>query len=514
MSRQAAFATLAGVVAALHAASFWNPDQSIVTDIRYYLYFAWRIAEGAVPHLDYFGNKTALASFAGALLYRLGSALGVDPLSAIRLGYLGLAALGGPLAFVVFRRLSGGAQLPGFLGLFAYLAFGLLAALPAVGNVPKLLMALASATTALLVHDRRWIAAGAMGVVAFMDWQIGALAWVAALLTAWVGDRGQRRGAALRVIAGGALGAAPFAAYYALHGALRVTFEQTVRASLFRGSATMAETDLPGRLARIADLVERACPAQEWLFALALAGLAVAPVQLVRRRGSPAWRLLLPLCVYHYGVVAFSLVDFQGFGDLFLLLHSAAFFLGIVWTALYGGLRSRIARPSAPPWRTKALAAGALALAVLAARPGPLRPELVLRSPDVPADVSLAEQRRVADEVQRRTAGGTLVVLGNSELLFLMRHANPVPLAYWNNATWSAFRSSQAEAFDAAAMRIVFSARPDAFVLSRRIRPSPEALRDYELTVLGRPGGYRVPLFTRRATASLTGPRSGGTLSP
>ena len=72
--------------------------------MRFFLYFAWQVTEGAVPHLHLFDNKTQLATFLGALLHGLGSALGVEPLYAIRAGYLALAALGGVLTFFVFRH--------------------------------------------------------------------------------------------------------------------------------------------------------------------------------------------------------------------------------------------------------------------------------------------------------------------------------------------------------------------------------------------------------------------------
>ena len=54
--------------------------------------------------------------------------------------------------------------------------------------------------------------------------------------------------------------------------------------------------------------------------------------------------MLVVLSVYHTGVVAFSLMDFQRFGDFFLLLHSVAFFLGLVWLALYRGVAAGLGR--------------------------------------------------------------------------------------------------------------------------------------------------------------------------
>ena len=64
-------------------------------------------------------------------------------------------------------------------------------------------------------------------------------------------------------------------------------------------------------------------------------GLALVPPWWWRNRHDAAGRLVLPLATYHYGVLAFSLVDFQYYGDLFLLLHSVSFFLGAVWVSLW-----------------------------------------------------------------------------------------------------------------------------------------------------------------------------------
>ena len=79
-----------------------------MTDVRYFVYFAWQVAEGATPYLDLFDPKTPLSIFAGALLYQLGAWLGVDPLMSIRVGYLLFASVCGWLVFEVMRAMGGG----------------------------------------------------------------------------------------------------------------------------------------------------------------------------------------------------------------------------------------------------------------------------------------------------------------------------------------------------------------------------------------------------------------------
>lgn len=111
--RWQAWAALALVI--LHFASYDVVAQPIVTDVRYFLYFAWRITEGAVPHRDFFDPKTQSASFLGALFFRGGELSGIDPLVAIRVGYLALAGLGVWLWYFVGSRLAGCAD-AGLLG--------------------------------------------------------------------------------------------------------------------------------------------------------------------------------------------------------------------------------------------------------------------------------------------------------------------------------------------------------------------------------------------------------------
>jgi hypothetical protein len=446
------------VLCAFHFSSFRPGGQPIVTDIRYFVYFAWRVAAGAVPHLDYFENKTQLASFAGAVFHALGDLLGADPLMAIRWGYLTIAAVGGLVAYAVLRRLGRDRDVAGGLGLLAYCSFGLLGVMPAIGNIPKLLMALGGSVAALLLYRRRWFWGGVVGALAFMDWQVGGLVGLAALATAALYGAPRVR-AVSRVVAGGVAGLAPFLVYYAVNGALANAVHQVVGSSLFRGSATLAQRNLSDRLDKIAHMANLACPSQQWLFYLGLAGMAVAAWWLWRRRRQDAARLLLPLAVYHFGVVAFSLVDFQYYGDFFLLLHSVAFFLGIVWVALYELIESAVAERRRP-----IVAVVALVLVFSVARPGPLRPGFDLVTPTAAPGATLADQRSVADALNARIGAGSVAFMENSELLSLMRRQNSLPLAYCNVPAWSYYRLTPDEPLATTCARLLLSTGADALV--------------------------------------------------
>jgi len=239
---------------ALHFFSFFDPKIPIYTDIRYFVYFAWRIAEGAVPHSELFDNKTFGSHFVSAFFYRIGNALGVDELQTMRLACLAVCGLAGWGVYLVFRRLDGGRAVGGLLGLLAYLAFGFLGSLAAIGPFPKLFMPVLALVAALLVRRERWLWAGAMGGLAFMDWQIGALVWLAAFISAGLQAKRKRRALA-RVFLGGLVGIAPFVVYYALAGGLQEAAQQTIAASFFRGEQSMAQSSELLRWTRIRDVL-------------------------------------------------------------------------------------------------------------------------------------------------------------------------------------------------------------------------------------------------------------------
>jgi hypothetical protein len=482
---------LAFALAALHFASFYDPELPIVTDVRFFLYFAWRIAEGAVPHLDLFDNKTQLASVAGALFYRVGAEAGVDPLVAIRAGELSLCTLGAMLLFWTGRRLGGGSPACGFLALLAGCSFGLLGALPAVGPLPKLLMSVLATAGALLAHDRRWAAAGACAGLAFLDWQIGALLGLGLLGAALASGPGRARAAA-RLALGALAATLPFAAWLASRGALREAWLQCIVASLSRASAHQAGMDLAGRLERIAHAAARTTPEQGWLLAVAFLGLALAPWWLARSRGTDRLRLLLPLVVHHVGIAVFALLDFQWYGDFFALLHAAAFGVALVWISAHLGVRALC-----PARARAAFAAALVAAAALAARPGPLRPELAIGTPDAPIGVTLSDQREVARATERHLGGRRALFLGSSELLYLMRRRNPLPLVYWNAASHGRYRLGEDESSAATAARLVREAGAEA-LFWRGIPPPgvvPEGWSTREIASAS--GHYRVRVYER-----------------
>jgi len=482
-------ALLALAILAFHFASFDVRRQPIVTDVRYSVYFAARTADGAVPHRDFFDNRTQLSAVAGGLLHRAGETLGTDPLLAIRVGSLTLAALTGLLLFFVQRTLAGGACAAGLIAVLAYVGFTLLGVLPSIGPFPKLAMALLATAACLLAFRERWLLAGACAALAAADWQIGGIAVVAVLAAAATEGSRPRRALGLALCGALALGIAAVA-YLAAQGALGPTFEQTVAASFARGTSALEGETAMDRLARIARVTGRGTPGHLWLVACGVAGALVYPLWLRRHHGRPTGRLATSLGVYHYGLVAFSLLDFQLFGDLFALLQSVAFFAGV---ALIEALeRLPDARWVAPAF------VGALAFAVWLS--GGV-PDVRLPDPMVTRQATLADQRTVASALAERIAGKRLAVLGPSELLYLTHTTNALPFIYWNAATHSLYRISPEETERDALYRLLRAADPDAIVYPHRLGHDPRLDADYAPVELASPGrDYRVIVLERRGS--------------
>ena len=267
-------------------------------------------------------------------------------------------------------------------------------------------------------------------------------------------------------------------------------------ATFFRGASALGAKTIGERFMRIAELVREGCPEHAWLFYLSAAGVPVAVWWLTvgRRRegGDDRVRLLLPLCVFHGVLLAMSALETQGYGDLFALLHVAAFGLGLAGWTLIEWVRRRAG--TAAPWAPGVVAA----LALVLARPGPLRPALELESAAIRPGATLADQREVARAAAERIGDASFGLFDSSELLFLMRRENALPSAYWNRATRAHFRSPSDATPTDTVMRLLEAADPAFFVAPRRVADRERVLRGSSpLALRSDSGRYAVELRIR-----------------
>lgn len=248
LGSKAFWSALVALLLAANFARFHQPDQALRTDSRYFVHFAILVADGAVPHRDFFDNKTALASLAGGLLVRAGRLVELNPIDSIRMASLGIVALAGLLGFWAFRRLAGGSTLRAFVALMPYLGLSYIGSLPSSGNVPKLIMATCATGAALAAARGRWFTAGVVAAIAPLDWQLGIFACFGVATAALWSSEPSR--AFRRTCGGGAAVAAVFLLYFIANGALDVMLAQTVGASFARGAAR------PGPLLELAEYLQ------------------------------------------------------------------------------------------------------------------------------------------------------------------------------------------------------------------------------------------------------------------
>lgn len=486
---------LALALVGLHFGAYPITSHPISTDVRYFLYYAAQVAGGALPHVDFFENKTPLAFFLGGALYRMGMGSGLDPLWVIRAGYLALAGLAAVLAFKIHRRL-GGDLLSGLLGMSPHFGFLLLGGLPCIGNVPKAIMALCASAAALAAARGKWWLAGLCGGLAALDWQVGAILVASAAAAALLSGPGRLR-ATMGVSGGVALVAAPFLALYGWRGALTALVDQTFWASLARGSGSMPAAGHATEWARRLQVVTSGTGGALWIVGVAAWGLAAFAFRVSREGTGPRRTILRVAGVYHVGVLCFSLLDFQGYGDLFIALHSVAFFAGVALVGFRLSLRRWL--PNTP----RIAAGGAVLLMLVVARPWVSRPKYRLVLNDPSGSVSLQDQRALALALQERLGDPTTVVLGPAELRFLSGTHNPGALVYWNRAAHATFRSTPQEP-DLVTLRGLMEKAGARRVVCDQLDPKEVCARAFD-GLVDQPvvGAYRVKVFAFRPSRSL-----------
>lgn len=487
------YTALAALISFAHFLSFPARSHPIATDIRYYVYYAAELARGQVLYRDTFDPKGPFAPMVGAALVSVGERIGLDPLLAIRCGFQALAAVGALAAFLLHRHLARGRAAPAFVGLATYLGLSLVALLPSIGNICKLGLALGCVLAALFVAQRAWLLAGITAATAFLDWQIGAVVVIATLVAALSIERGARRAAMARVGAGVLLALTPVALYFAYNDALGDALRATGVAAFAQHTSGWAKRGIAAEAARRWALVNAGCPGQTWLLAAGLAGIPVLGLAIVRSWRDAAWRapaIAIGLC--HFAIVALSAWELQGFGDLFVLVHSLAFLAGFALIRLGDAIATRLAPRSRSP---RAALLPFLLLAVVAARPWQPRSSAWLATPAVRPGVTLDEQRAVAREVARQLGDRRAAYLGPSEIPFLLGTASVVPFTVWH-ASAHAFYAKPGEASAETLHRLLDEAHAEVVVTDHGVPlPAPRDASYPLLDTIGDPARYAVDVY-------------------
>lgn len=406
-------------------------DRTLEGDAGVYAYIAQGITLGHAPYRTTFDILTGLSMLLGASALWVGSALGIEPLIAIRLYTLTVSALVVALTFLVAQQFFG-RRLPAWIAALIMLGWSGFALSAALGMQPKTLMVLCGLSALYLAARRRLFWAGVFAGGAALAWQIGILYGICLVLQELWSESGSPRGptrrrALLSLAGGAAIPIAGYALFYIAMGAFRDMLEQTLLVPpMMRRSVHVLA--LNTRLRHMLNRFMAGYGSELGFGVLAAAGWALYLAPQVRntlRELRRTRRVAIPvlrtpstggvLLAFH-AFFLFSLLDFQNYPDWIPLLPYLSMFAAYpLWRAT--------------EWLAARVAIRGRAYAVLAA--------LVCSAVLVAAvwDLPSQTERRLRGEWRAQKAwaehanailpaGAPLFLLGRTELLFLMERRN------------------------------------------------------------------------------------------
>jgi hypothetical protein len=390
-------------------------------DEAIYAYGGQQFADGVPFYASIFDIKTPLASQLAGLGVLVGRAVGADDLDAIRGTYF-LGSCAAVAATYLLARTLWRSRLAGFVAAVVLAAFNGFAMDAAGGPNAKTFGVLFAVAAMALAARARWFWAALAGSLGFLVWQplliYPALVVLAAGLTA---SPGRRRGAVSRALAGAALPVLVTTVYFLATGALGELVEAAFVfpvTGLRRGASTLG--------GRIDDILATLRVTYGITRVLFWTGLLVTPVlvasRLARAQGRLREAIADPLvCVVAPSlllIAVFSLIDFEGYPDLYPALPYAALGLAGAAAALVDA-----ARPGA--FRRAATAAGVVVAVALVG----ISWWRYTREGD--KDHGLASQRATVAEIERLLEPGEkLYALGDPTPLVLSGRRNPSRFIY------------------------------------------------------------------------------------
>lgn len=400
--------------------SRFSVDDRLSRDESIYVYGGQQLASGVPPYVSIVDPKTPLAMTVSGVAIVVGRNVGADDVIAVRIAFFLLTCLAAAAVYLAATLLFASVA-AGLLGAAAFASFRAFAMDALGGPNPKTPGVLLAALATALIVTRRWFWSGFVACLAALAWQPLAIYLLVALVAAYVvSDGGQRVRAVGSVLAGASIPAVLTVVAFVAARAWTEFFESAVALPLTgtqRREATMLE-----RVEHISDVLARDFGASAVLFWAGLLALTALVLLRVRAMWGDRRALLrdplvavaaLPLLF----LVAFSLVDFQGYDDAYPLLPYAA--LGIA--GLAASLTAMAGRLSPDQVRLGTAGVGvALVLASLASY-----------SQRGAEDELLVMQRRDAAALdQLLAADAELYALGNPTLLVLTHRTNPSRYVY------------------------------------------------------------------------------------
>src|SRR5919202_4283158 len=195
-------------------------DGVLLRDYSIYLYSGQRVAEGIPPYVGVFDHKGPFSPLLAGVGVLLSKELGfLDDVYSVRVLFF-LAGSFAVVAIYLLGKSAFGSRAAGIFAALTFLGFYAYAQPAASGPEPKTPMVLFEALSLLFMVQKRWFWAGFCGSLAFLVWQpMGIFPFVAFLL-AVTRPKEERRGAALRALAGMMMPLVAPVAYFYYHDAL------------------------------------------------------------------------------------------------------------------------------------------------------------------------------------------------------------------------------------------------------------------------------------------------------
>ncbi|HED66311.1 MAG TPA: hypothetical protein ENJ09_12250 [Planctomycetes bacterium] len=379
-------------------------------DDAIFLYGGIEMLRGAPVYEGMFDHKGPLGQMVCALAVGLGNLAGLDPIHAVRLVFLAIAAATSAGVFALGSSLFR-SRVSGFLASAFFVTFWGYGAYAYSGNRPKMLMVLFEVGALLFATRRAWFLAGLASTLAAYTWQPTGIFYLAVLVLAFLGEERSRRGpAVLRVFLGGLLPSLAFALYALATGSGRAFLDGCFLFNLRYLENQVSFTD---QLASMMRTVVYNGMGVVTLFGLIGMGLLYPwRLRVARSEG----RSLLadpfaPLLLTFPFPLLWSLFDFQQYPDFFIFLPFVSISLAWIARGASESLASSLELKGAA--RTRFLIAPALflfAFSAVAYRFG--------------RKIKLPEQRAQAAEFAARYGDATLATVGVPEALVLLDREN------------------------------------------------------------------------------------------
>jgi hypothetical protein len=332
-------------------------DGSLSRDLAIYSYGAQQVVEGVPPYISILNRAGPLAHLVPAVGVVAARAFGFDDVLCMRVLFMLLSVASVCVMYVLARKLFD-SRLAGLAGAAALLSFQGFIQYATYGPREKTTMVLLLLCALLAIANHRWFATGFCVSLATLVWQPVLVVGLAAALSAALAlPHSERIHALVRLAVGGLIPATLCVIYFVLAGAL----SEFIDATLLINARYTIPVPFMGDPAGSWMKLQVGYGASLWVVVVGLAALVVFTFVAIRREGwrAPARLPVAAVGAAGFAALAWTLRDFNGWPDAFVLLPVAGVGVAGVAKVLADRLPARVAGSLVLVW---VIAAGASAV--------------------------------------------------------------------------------------------------------------------------------------------------------